>query len=356
MPGADPADRSGGTAFRPARIAALAHQTTNVLELELEPADGPALPRPLPGQFVALRFKPTPDAPSVVRNFSLCGSPAAPRYRLGIKADPNGTASRMLVGTARVGDLLDVSPPLGSFVLRSGAGPVALVSAGIGITPVLAMLYVLVAEKTQREVWWFYGARNRAEQPFSSDVRRLLAALPNGHAHTCYSRPAAADVPGRDFDSVGYVDAALIEGCGVPAEAEFYLCGPGGFIEDGCLGLRARNVAADHIHSEIFVAPSAPTRDPVTQTPAAPLADPLVSFARTGSAVHWNAAVHSLLELAETSGVDVPWLCRMGVCHTCQSGLLSGSVRYHPVPLQPPTDGNVLLCCSQPVGDIVLDC
>jgi ferredoxin-NADP reductase len=354
MPEADPEDGAGGVGFCPARIAALAHETTSVLELELEACDGAALSLPLPGQYVMLRMKPAPDAPHIVRSFSLCGPATTARYRLGIKSHPGGTASRILE-TAGVGDVLDLSSPQGSFVLKPGDGPIALVSAGIGITPVLAMLYALAAEASQREVWWLYGARNRAEHPFADDVRTLLATLPHGHAHTCYSRPGADDVVGRDFDSVGHVDAALIERLGVPAEAEFYLCGPGEFLDDGRAGLRSRGVSECRIHSEIFVAASSPASRQVTAPPVGPVSESLVSFARSGRAVRWNAAERTLLELAEQHDIDVPWLCRMGVCHTCETRLLSGSVAYRPVPPQAPADGNVLLCCSQPVADVVLD-
>jgi ferredoxin len=83
---------------------------------------------------------------------------------------------------------------------------------------------------------------------------------------------------------------------------------------------------------------------------------PLVSFARSGIAAHWKApAYQSILELAEACDVPVRWSCRTGVCHSCESGLISGAVAYGPEPLEKPADGNVLVCCSQPVGDVVID-
>jgi ferredoxin-NADP reductase len=352
---ADAAAGAGSCTFRPTRIAALTRETTSVLELDLEPADGSALCLPLPGQYVSVRFKPSPNAPPVVRCFSLCGPPTTARYRLGVKSNPSGTASRALVDASRVGDSLDVSTPQGSFVLKPGDGPIALVSAGIGITPVLAMLYALKSEHTQREVWWFYGARNRAQHPFANDVNALLAASPSVHPHTRYSRPGPGDVLGRGYDSVGRVDAALIERCGVPAEAEFYVCGPAGLLDDVRAGLGFWGVDPNRIHSEVFASPSDATTGRVTASPDAPLATPLVSFARSGRAFQWNAADRTLLDLAERCDVSVPWLCRLGMCHTCETTLLSGSVRYHPMPMDPPSRGNVLLCCAQPDGDIVLD-
>lgn len=346
---------AGDVSFGAARIAALSHETSSVLELELEAFDNKALLEPLPGQFVSVRFKPSSNVSAVVRSFSLCGPPATGRYRLGIKSNPDGTASRALVERANVGDILDVSPPMGSFVLEPGNGPIVLVGAGIGITPLLAMLYAVVFGQTHRDVWWIYGARSRAEHPFANDVRSLLASLAHVHAHTRYSRPGAKDVIERDYDSVGHVDAALIERCAAPREADFYLCGPGAMLDDVGAGLRAWGVNSKQIHSEVFASTAAATMARVGESPVASLAAPRVSFARSGLAVRWKATDRTLLDLAERCDVSVPWLCRLGMCHTCETALLSGTVRYNPVPIEPPDAASVLLCCAQPVDDIVLD-
>src|SRR6185437_5615276 len=83
---------------------------------------------------------------------------------------------------------------------------------------------------------------------------------------------------------------------------------------------------------------------------------PLVSFARSGIAVHWRpSAYQSILDLAEACDVPVRWSCRTGVCHNCESGLVSGEVAYGPEPLERPADGNLLICCSRPRGDVVID-
>jgi ferredoxin len=79
------------------------------------------------------------------------------------------------------------------------------------------------------------------------------------------------------------------------------------------------------------------------------------SFVRSGLNVCWNAKFSSLLDFAEACDVPVRWSCRTGVCHTCESGLISGNVDYQPEPLEPPAQGNLLICCSQPKGDVVID-
>jgi ferredoxin-NADP reductase len=280
-----------------------------------------------------------------------------------VKIEPQGKAGTYLKSRVRVGDLLDASAPRGGFVLRAGEGPVVLLSAGIGATPVLAMLEALAATASRREVWWLYGVKNRESHPFALDVRRLVAALARGRSHVRYSRPAAGDELGQDYDAAGHLDVATLEALAVPRDGDFYLCGPPRFMHDLTAGLAARSVPPDRIHTEIFAGLEAMTPGVVggaQRAPHAPSDDPgggpLVSFARSGLAVHWSPSKHrSLLELAEACDVPVRWSCRTGVCHTCESGLVSGSVAYDPEPLDPPAEGNVLTCCSRPRGDVVID-
>jgi ferredoxin len=154
----------------------------------------------------------------------------------------------------------------------------------------------------------------------------------------------------------------VLEKLGVPRDAHFYLCGPTAFMSDLTADLAAWGVASDHIHTEIFG--SGPSKTPGVNAiiPKAPhLPDglagtgPLVSFARSNLNVRWDPAMQSVLELAEACDVPVRWSCRTGVCHTCETGLVLGAVGYRPDPVEPPADGNVLICCSQPQDDIVID-
>jgi ferredoxin len=127
--------------------------------------------------------------------------------------------------------------------------------------------------------------------------------------------------------------------------------------------LASLGVAPKRLHFELFVGSESMTPGVVgatTRAPHLPKDDaesgPLVSFARSGIAAHWKvSAYQSILELAEACDVPVRWSCRSGVCHSCESGLVSGQVVYGPEPLDKPADGNVLVCCSQPTRDIVID-
>jgi ferredoxin-NADP reductase len=262
-----------------------------------------------------------------------------------------------------VNDVLEVSSPRGSFILRSGERPVVLLSAGIGATPVLAMLHALAAVRSTRPVLWLHGARDRQHHPFAAEVRGLMLALPHGRSYVCYSMPGSSDKMGEDFNAAGHLSRSVFDEVGIPREADVYLCGPTRFMAEMKEALRNLGVGPEQIHAEIFNGGESMTPGVVgaaTRAPHLPKDDantgPLVSFARSGVAAHWKASAYqSILELAEACDVPVRWSCRTGVCHNCESGLISGSVTYQPDPLDPPAQGNVLICCSRPQGDVVID-
>jgi ferredoxin-NADP reductase len=349
--------------FTSLEVAEVARESVDVVSLILQPTDGRPLTVGLPGQFVVLRLQLEPNGPPLFRSYSLSGAPSSERYRIGVKLEPSGQAGTYLSSRVRAGDRVDVSAPRGSFVLQPGEGPVVLLSAGIGVTPVLAMLHALVAAASAREVWWFHGARNGRSHPFAEESRRLLQALARTRSHVLYSQPEAEDRLGRDFDGAGHLGMAALEQLAVPRRADFYLCGPPTFMRALTTGLRAWSIPSDKIHTELFAGSESMTPGVVAaaQRPPHPPSGepgqgPLVSFARSGIAARWKpSAYQSLLELAEACGVPVRWSCRTGVCHSCESGLVSGSVSYGPEPLDAPAEGNVLACCSQPQGDVVID-
>ena len=349
--------------FRPLVVAAIDRESADVLSLTLLGSDDRPLESPLPGQYIVLRLRPQASGPPIFRSYSLSGPLSSERYRISVKIEPNGAAGAYLSGHVRVGDALDVSSPRGSFVLAPGAQPVVLLSAGIGATPVLAMLHALAAARSARPVLWLHAARDRDHHPFAAEVRGLMPALAHGRSCVCYSRPGPRDKSGEDFDVAGRLSRAVFDAVGVPRDADVYLCGPARFMADMKEALASFGVAPERIHVEIFNGGESLTPGvvgAVARAPHLPAGDagagPLVSFARSGIAARWNASAwQSILELAEACDVPVRWACRSGVCHNCESGLVSGSVVYNPQPLDKPADGNLLVCCSQPAGDIVID-
>ena len=349
--------------FRPLQISAIDRESADVLSFSMVSNDGQPLPMALPGQYVVLRLQPGTNRPPLFRSYSLSGPASTERYRISVKIEPHGAAGAYLKEHVRVGDVLDVSSPRGIFILEPGDQPAVLLSAGIGATPVLAMLHALAANRSTRQIFWLHSARDRQHHPFASEARSLIGKLPNARAYVCYSRPGADDQTGEHFDFAGHLSRSVFDEIGISRDADFYLCGPSQFLADMKETLAAFGVAPQQIHAEIFSGDNSKIPGGIHATHKAPHlpADedntgPLVSFARSGIAAHWNASKYqSILELAEACDVPALWSCRTGVCHNCESGLVSGTVVYGPEPFEKPATGNLLICCSQPIRDVVID-
>jgi ferredoxin-NADP reductase/MOSC domain-containing protein YiiM len=348
--------------FRPLTVTAVDQESADVLSLTMHSPDGQSLPASLPGQYVVLRLpRPTGGAP-MFRSYSLSGPLSTERYRISVKIEPDGAAGSYLREHVRVGDVLEVSSPRGSFILQSGDRPVVLLSAGIGATPVLAMLHALAVAGSTRQILWLHAARDGQHHSFAAEIRRLMPTLAHGRSYVCYSRPDSRDELAKDFDATGHLSRAVFDDVGLPREADAYICGPARFMADMKAALTDIGMAPAQIHLELFNGSESMTPGVVgaaARPPHVPQDDadtgPLVSFARSGIAAHWKPSYQSILELAEACNVPVRWSCRSGVCHNCESGLVSGAVVYGPEPLDKPADGNLLVCCSQPTGDIVVD-
>src|SRR5215831_14728610 len=347
--------------FRHMRVAQIRKESDSVTSFVLVPSDGQPLSVFQAGQFVVLRLLVDPDKPPVLRSYSLSDLSGVDHFRISVKRELNGIGSSFLCNRAREGDVLDVSAPRGRFTVRPGENPLVLLSAGVGATPVLSMLHELAADRSQREIWWIYGARNRVEHPFAEESRFLLKQLSRGRSYIVYSRPAATDQPEMDFDASGHIDTDLLQRIGVSPNSDFYLCGPSSFLENMRDGLRNLGVLAENVHTEIFgvlegITPGMTRLGHTPRLPQGPPGSgPSVSFARSGITTAWDPKYQSLLELAEACDIPVRWSCRTGVCHTCMTGLIGGAIAYQPEPLERPAPGNVLVCCSQPDADVILD-
>lgn len=333
--------------FRRLRVARVVPETPTVSSIHLAAEDGTPLPAAKPGQYLTVRI---PGTPSPVRDYSLSSAPGAAEYRISVKREPHGTVSGYLHTRLTAQAMLDVAAPRGEFVLEPGDGPVVLASAGVGVTPVLAMLHQLVTDQSNRAVWWLHTAKDTAHHAFAAESRALLAQLPNASEHVFYTAPGARP------------DAATVAGLGIPADATAYLCGPGPFMSDLTAALVSAGVAAERVHTELFGARSpinpglaAADRPGPHQPEGEPGTGPRVTFARSGLTVRWPTTQRSLLDLAESCDVPTRWSCRTGVCHTCVTPVLTGEVTYPNPPLTPPHPGETLICSAQPATDLVLD-
>jgi ferredoxin-NADP reductase/MOSC domain-containing protein YiiM len=342
--------------LREFRVAAAAHETTSVRSFVLEPVNGQVLPNFLPGQFLALKLE-SPAAPAaLLRSYSLAAPPDQRGYRIAVKREPGGLGSALLHDRVAVGDVLEVGAPRGTFTLDvDETSPVVLLSAGIGVTPLLAMLGALARAGSDRAVWWVHGARSRAEHAFAAEARDLLAELPAARSLVRYSRPQPDDRQGHDFDEIGRIDLDALLGLGVPRDADYYVCGPSAFLRDLTAALLAWGVEPARVHREVFGPELRDDAPPPHPPPGPPGRGPEVAFSRSALTIAWDERYGSLLELAEACDVPADWSCRTGVCHRCESGLVDGSVAYQPEPLDAPAPGHLLLCCARPRGPVTID-
>ena len=350
------------TGFRRLEVTAVEHESDSVISIRFDDPDGKALPAARPGQYLTLRIQPDDAARPLLRNYSLSGPPGAGYYRIAVKREHEGAASGYLHSRLAAGNQLDVAAPRGTFILDESDDPVLLISAGIGATPVLAMLNALSEQHSAREIWWLHGARCGREHPFAAETRALLAGRPDTRIRIYYSQPGADDVEGRGFDRSGHLTGSLLLELEPPRNAQAYICGPTSFMNDVSAGLASIGLDASRIHTEPFgpepgLTPgiaAAPARTP--HLPSGPSGDgPTIEFARSNLSVPWSKDYGSLLELAEACDVPVRWSCRTGVCHNCETPLIAGDLDYDPDPVEPPADGSALICCSRPHDDVVLD-
>jgi len=346
--------------FRPLAVTAIERESESVVSVYLADPGGAAVPPALPGQFLTLRLMAGGAAAPLLRSYSLSGAPGTGTYRISVKREPHGAGSRFVHTRVHPGNVLEAAAPRGTFTLQPGDAPVLLISAGVGATPVLAMLHALAGTRSGRDVWWLHGARNRAEEPFAEESRSLLARLARGHRHICYSRPGPGDAEGRDYQTAGRISAPVLAALDLPRDAEAYVCGPAAFMAEVPAALAGMGIG--RVRTEIFGAAPALTPGiaaaaarPPHPPPGGPGGGPQVAFARSGLTVPWGPGYTSLLELAEACDVPVRWACRTGVCHTCETNLMSGAVSYAPDPVEEPADGSALICCSSPASDLVLD-
>ena len=346
--------------FRALRVTKVVRESTTVSSIHLAVADGGQLPAVRAGQYLTLRVTGA-GRPAPVRSYSLSSAPGAGTYRISVKREPDGVASSYLNDKLRAGDVLDAAAPRGQFVLDASTGPVLLISAGIGVTPVLSMLHELAASHSARDVWWLHGARGPQEHPFAAEAHSLLKSLRRAREYVFYSAATPQECR-RASARAGRLTGGKLADLRIPATARAYVCGPASFMAAMQQALTAAGLGASSVHTELFGAlPSINpgltegSRIPPHQPADRSSTGPLVTFARSGIATRFPVSQHSVLDLADACDVPTRWSCRTGVCHTCSTALLSGSIDYSPAPLEPPPEGEVLICSARPKTDIVLD-
>jgi MOSC domain-containing protein YiiM/ferredoxin-NADP reductase len=353
-----PAEPLAWTGFRPFIIKRTRIECEGVRSFEPIPSDGNPIPSFLPGQHIAVRIHPTKNGAPLIRMYSLCGPPGSSSLRIAVKLETNGAGGTYMHEQVHDGDLLEISAPRGTFTLTESKKPLVLLSAGVGITPLLSILYHVARLDPDRELWWINSCRNRAYEAFRDEVTTLGTKLSLFHRVLIYSSPDNGERCGIDYDIKGHLDLQALRAMQLPIESECYLCGPPAYLHNITAALKVTGIADNNIKSELFGS-SPETAGGNGKAPHLPSENtgqgPLVTFSKSKISFRWHPRFGSLLDAAEACDVPVQWSCRMGVCHRCETGMIDGTVSYSPNPLDLPADGNVLICCAIPESPVDLD-
>lgn len=349
--------------FRPVQVIDKVRESQTIYSFYLKPLDGATLAAYQPGQHILVRLSLPGHTNPVLRSYTLSAAPGQPYYRITIKREYGltgpGIASSYLHDQVVSGDTLWISEPQGLFVLPSESRrPVVLVSAGVGITPMLSILEAIAQEPNPRPVWFFHGSRNAQVQPMRKSIRALAREHSNIQVFIHHSQPSEGEIIGDDYDTRGRIDLDFLK-CQLPtAGADFYLCGPGSFVKILREGLKSWG-DAQLAYAYFELGQSMELSDQqISNNPARKVPNPVmprVSLIRSTQSFLWNDVNGSILDLLEGQGIFPPSSCRQGTCLSCCTSLLSGAVRYSPEPLAEPFEGEILICCTQPQTDIELD-
>jgi ferredoxin-NADP reductase len=352
------ADWSG---WRPFRVAAIVDEASDVKSFYFTPEDGQPLSPFAPGQYLTFRLPlPGVSAP-VVRCYSLSDRPRQDYYRATIKRIPApekppdlppGRGSNYFHNKVRVGDVLEVRAPAGTFLLDPLATePIVLVGAGIGVTPRVSMLEAIVQTGHKREAHLLFGFRNGSEHPFKERVAAICAENPQVRLHVSYSAPAPGDVLYRDYNHRGRVTLERVRQVLPSSNYRFYICGPGPLMESLVPALWDWGVPELHVHFEAF-GPASVRSASCGREKTQPCD---VRFERSDRNALWDGSFASLLEFGEAAGVTMPSGCRAGSCGECLMAIRSGAITTIKQPGIPVPTGQCLTCISVPAGELVLD-
>jgi uncharacterized protein len=338
-------------------------ESSTVRSFCLAPDDAEGLAPHQSGQFLPIAVRLSADSPELRRTYTISNQPGEGMYRLSIKRETrrDGTAglvSNWFHDRVEVGTRVQAMAPRGDFVLDTQSKrPVVLISAGVGVTPMIAMVDFLTSAYTERprfpdrRAWFLHFVKNSREHAFGAHIRSLAEHRPNLVTHVRYSEPLSRDVLGADFHSIGLIDAALLKQLLPLDDYDFCLCGPQAFMQrayDILLDLGARD---EHIRFESF-GPASIERRPerIASLPglSPPTEHAVIRFERSGRQIDWAPSMGSVLDAAEAAGLSLPWSCRSGSCGTCRVDVVSGQATYAVRPAASIDPKSALLCCALP--------
>jgi ferredoxin-NADP reductase/predicted pyridoxine 5'-phosphate oxidase superfamily flavin-nucleotide-binding protein len=343
--------------WRKLRVSRIEDESSVIRSFYLESTDGAGLTRHEAGQHLPIRVTlPSCERPTI-RTYTLSSGPADPQYRISVRRQ--GPVSGHLHSILEVGSVIEARAPAGQFAIDPlERRPAVLLGAGVGVTPMLAMLRHVVHEGLRtrriRPTTFFYSARTLGERAFSSEISELARAA-EGKVMLVRALTNAEGAREKiDFDAVGRLDVALICRTLLLNDYDFYLCGPASFMQAIYDGLRDINIADERIHAEAF-GPAGLSRRRGQAVEAVPAHTPSVApvpvaFVTSGKEARWTPESGSLLDLAESRGLFPEYGCRSGSCGTCRTRISQGAVAYVTPPAFHVPEKEALICCAVPAS------
>lgn len=342
--------KTGG--YRRFQIASKRQESESITSFYLTPADGGPIEPHVAGQFLPIRIQK--DGGAILRSYTISQGPNGHHYRLSVKREAHGRASRLLHDQLNRGDFVEVGSPAGHFFLDNGTQPIVMLSGGVGITPMIAMLDALIAAfhdgAPAREVYFIHATQNSASQAFKAKLTAFARQYDWLHLLIAFSAPLENDTLGDTHDIEARLSVDALSGLLPFGGYQFYLCGPEMFMRSLYSGLREIGIDRSHIHYEFFGAGE--LEEPEKITPMVVLPERAnITFTRSGTQVEWTQQSGTLLEAAENAGLTPNYNCRSGKCGACATRLVAGAVHYQRSAVITPGKGEVLTCCAVPMDE-----
>jgi ferredoxin-NADP reductase len=316
-------------------------ENTNTISLYLQPSDGSAVEPFFPGQFITVQLR------DVKRNYTLSDSPEKVYYRITVKKEEGGAGSCALHGLLKGQTLLATKTPLGTFYLApDNRKPLVLLSAGVGLTPMISILNHLVSQNDARDVWFIHSTKSLQTRIMASHLKELQKKVPSVR-FKIFLTATSADVNGA---VAGRLAPELLEQTLGSLNFSFFICGPASFIQTFSQYLSTRGVPGRDVQYELFT-----TSTPERVSPSLVQKKAKITFGLSGISFDWESKAETLLDFSERKGISIPFSCRAGTCLTCETRLIEGSVQYIDEPLVSVKEDHILPCCAVPAGDISIE-
>ena len=360
--------------FRPFEVTRKVRESATITSFYLAPVDPEDWRGFEAGQFLTIQIPHPAGGEPLVRNYTVSSGPdEVGFYRITVKREAaltperaDGIVSCWLHDAVEEGAVIHIDRPRGAFKLdKASQRPVILLSGGVGLTPTVSMLKVLV-EDSDRPVWFIHACDGASTHALREDVRLLAERRGNVHVHYCYRFATDEDAKAGLFHSTGFITRETLQSLLPLDDYEVYMCGPPPFMQAMydlllSLGLEKSKIAYEFFGPASLLSPSQPKRQAELSLNAAPVTSEAqnsgieIVLGKSNARFKWDSASDSILSFLESQGIEPAFSCRAGVCGSCVQGLVSGDVEYVEEPLDDVPSGQVLLCCSRPVSSVVLD-